>query len=1070
MKKLLPISFILVFITAVFSQLNSNAQGTHLMCTTTSSTDTSGTIYDSGGPTGEYLVDEDCTLLVSPSCATSITLSFSQFSTESGWDFFHVYDGQTTSDPELLNTSGNTLPSPVTCTSGYMLIVWHSDFTIVDSGFACSWTSVIAPSVAPTAAFAIGNTNPPLNVGAQFTDNSTGGPTSWYWQFGDGDTSHRQNPVHAYASSGTFTVTLIAFTCNESDTITNTITVQAAPQIDVNPSTGFTASVLCGDSATFAMNVDNIGGGDLVYSTEGALIGTIKVLALKYGTDQFQEFPRTIAAINQYFTNYTLTSSGTIDPGVLSGLLVGKNVLLIPEHENGNDSVWLNFGPVIRQFLNNGGSVIFLGSNSSYSSDLFNTGVFTGSYVSNDEFLTLDINLPADPLVAGISGTTFVAPSATYSMNLTNPDLVTVVEYQGNDVVAYRYFGAGKAIFIAFDYFATNNQASQVIANAIQWGGQNALPQWIHLSQTSDTVPGSGTSVVNVTFVASSLPAGTYYANIGISSNDPLTPLVSVPCTLTVSGDPIVAISDTCLSFGQIMQNTTKRDTVTVYNNGCDTLFVSSITSNSANFTVNSNVSYLLPGAYTDVVIAFTSSSVGNYTGTLSIMNNDSNRTVCLSGTTSPAPVLNVISTVSDSILACGATESLTFDISNTGITGGVPLTFSISGYPSWVTVNPTSGTDTVGQSTTITVTYSSGTFSAGSQPANIVIATNDPLYPTKTVGFTMLVDNNPCLSVAVSNNTCTGFSTFTTTAINPPSSYYWDFGDGGTDIVPNPTHGYPYNGNFTATLIGCNAEGQCDTVVQNINAIITGPRATSCYPATVAYCCGIGVTLFQVADPFGFVFDNSTGDALDGYSDYTCTDTATLVTNYPYPLTVNTGFTYVETFKMWIDLNNDGVLDPSAERMYVDSAVLTNHVGTFTIPALPTNVYGQPLRLRIASDYSGNASPEPCLDLQFGQVEDYSIFLSYFNGVGEVGVATAFTVYPNPFSESANIEYNLNKTSNVSVEVYNVVGEKVSSFASEEIQSSGKHTYQFNGQATGIYFVKLTVDNQTAITKLVRM
>jgi PKD repeat protein len=43
-----------------------------------------------------------------------------------------------------------------------------------------------------------------------FTDRSTGTPASWSWNFGDGTTSSVQSPVHAYATVGTYTVTLLA--------------------------------------------------------------------------------------------------------------------------------------------------------------------------------------------------------------------------------------------------------------------------------------------------------------------------------------------------------------------------------------------------------------------------------------------------------------------------------------------------------------------------------------------------------------------------------------------------------------------------------------------------------------------------------------------------------------------------------------------------------------------------------------------------------------------------------------------------------------------------------------------
>lgn len=69
-----------------------------------------------------------------------------------------------------------------------------------------------------------------------FTDESTNNPTSWLWDFGDGNTSTLQNPTHTYAVANKYTVTLTATNAAGSDgnekieyiTITSTATTIGA--------------------------------------------------------------------------------------------------------------------------------------------------------------------------------------------------------------------------------------------------------------------------------------------------------------------------------------------------------------------------------------------------------------------------------------------------------------------------------------------------------------------------------------------------------------------------------------------------------------------------------------------------------------------------------------------------------------------------------------------------------------------------------------------------------------------------------------------------------------------------
>jgi len=69
----------------------------------------------------------------------------------------------------------------------------------------------------------------PFNVA--FTDTSTGIPTEWQWDFGDGPKSFVQNPIHKYSTAGTYTVNLTVTNAAGTNTVTKTdyITVVARP-------------------------------------------------------------------------------------------------------------------------------------------------------------------------------------------------------------------------------------------------------------------------------------------------------------------------------------------------------------------------------------------------------------------------------------------------------------------------------------------------------------------------------------------------------------------------------------------------------------------------------------------------------------------------------------------------------------------------------------------------------------------------------------------------------------------------------------------------------------------------
>ena len=159
-----------------------------------------------------------------PTCST-LEVKFYDFSTNAPanwqWDFgdgspisheqnpVHVYVASGTYTVTLISSNGCGTSSP-----------FSKQILVNNSGNV-------------TAAF---NSNSPIcyNSGPmQFTDTSTGSPTSWLWNFGDGGTSTAQNPTHTYSNAGNFIVTMRATNACSQSEVTHQVSVDVNA-IDAN--------------------------------------------------------------------------------------------------------------------------------------------------------------------------------------------------------------------------------------------------------------------------------------------------------------------------------------------------------------------------------------------------------------------------------------------------------------------------------------------------------------------------------------------------------------------------------------------------------------------------------------------------------------------------------------------------------------------------------------------------------------------------------------------------------------------------------------------------------------------
>ncbi len=67
--------------------------------------------------------------------------------------------------------------------------------------------------------------------------------------------------------------------------------------------------------------------------------------------------------------------------------------------------------------------------------------------------------------------------------------------------------------------------------------------------------------------------------------------------------------------------------------------------------------------------------------------------------------------------------------------------------------------------------------------------------------------------------------------------------------------------------------------------------------------------------------------------------------------------------------------------------------------------------------------------------------------------------IYPNPFNPSTSIEFEIPELSEISIDIYNLLGRKVDNLIHQENMKPGVYRLQWNGEnlPSGLYFFRMT-------------
>ncbi|MBL7892931.1 MAG: PKD domain-containing protein [Bacteroidia bacterium] len=160
-----------------------------------------------------------------------------------------------------------------------------------------------------------------------------------------------------------------------------------------------------------------------------------------------------------------------------------------------------------------------------------------------------------------------------------------------------------------------------------------------------------------------------------------------------------------------------------------------------------------------------------------------------------------------------------------------------------------------------------------------------------------------------------------------------------------------------------------------------------------------------------------------------------------------------------------------STNGLVVDFTYLTNNLtyswdfgdGTTSSLQNPLHSYSKPgnyiVTLKVSNGCGSNSTNQNIL------INNVSINKN--DGENEI------RIYPNPYFDNTTIEFVLNKKLDLSIEIYNTIGQKVETLVNMTLMP-GEYKYNFtskeNDNDIGIYFVKIILEGKVVVKKIVSL
>ncbi|MCB9189736.1 MAG: PKD domain-containing protein [Flavobacteriales bacterium] len=843
----------------------------------TTQTSASGSLFDSGGSTGNYTDDERYLWLIQPTGASNVTITFNSFDIEANWDYMFIYDGTTTDDPLLGTFTGTTNPGTISSTGGALLIEFRSDCATTSSGWEIVWNSSTSGGgsdvTAPTTTVSSPNNWKTTDFTATFTDaDNTGGSgvdkvfyqvidydgSDWRANENNGFFSDNfdQASIHSDWTSSVGTWSLVNGFLDQSDETEGNTNIYAS--LDQNNDDEWLYH--------FAINIDGSG----TYNRRaGFHFMCDDASQTERGNSYFVWFRTDDNKVQIYETTNNVFSLQVDEPFTLNNDQ-WYDAKITYDKASGEISVWVDNVYVTSWTdatpLTTGNAISFRSGNSYISAN--NIKVYHNRTTSE----TVTVGTTGDiryqntaPTIPSGKVKSIIIDVAKNISSISSQDIN--VDWTVPSQVTSLNDGTSTDI----DNQTDNTQLS---AN---WGASldqhsDIARYWYAIGSTS-----GGTDIVgwtdnwfNTSFTHTGLSltyGDTYYVSVKTENGAGLicSPINSDGVTIDNPSNPPVAafnMFNTSVCLGQSLALTNSSSDATSY---AWTTTGGTLSSSTA---ANPSISFSSSGSYTISLTATGPGGTDNTSQTFNVTveqppvanasvsntNPQANDPVTFtngstnangyfwnfgdgstSSATDPTHTYSASGTYDVMLIAINGT----CDNDTTYFTINVvnPANPPVAGFSASNTTVCSGGSIQLSNSSTDATSYSwttsGGTLSSATAANPSVSFTTSGSYtvsltatgPGGTDNTSQTISVNvvqPPTAGATASNTTPSVNdliTFTNTSSNA-TSYYWYFGDGNTSISTNPTNTYTSSGIYTVTLIAGNGSCANDTTYLSINVV----------------------------------------------------------------------------------------------------------------------------------------------------------------------------------------------------------------------------------------------------------